>query len=107
MPLSLSDQARYLLAIDGEDRIVGGICYKSMEPEVAHMDGLVIVAPLRGNGLGGELLEDFSLRMKSMGVKVINTHFISRPFLRAHGFRLDEEWSGLVRFLEAEEAEEP
>jgi GNAT superfamily N-acetyltransferase len=99
MPLSLSDQASYLLAIDGEDRIVGGICYKTLEPEVAHMDGLVISAALRGNGLGGELLEDFSLRMKSLGVRTINTHFISRPFLRAHGFRLDEEWGGLVRFL--------
>jgi len=100
MPLSLSDQAKYLLAIDGDDRIVGGICYKILEPEVAHMDGLVVSAALRGNGLGGDLLEDFSLRMNSLGVKIINTHFISRPFLRAHGFKLDEEWGGLVRFLD-------
>jgi len=40
--------------------------------------------------------------MRSLGVKTINTHFISRPFLRAHGFRLDEEWGGLVRFLDSE-----
>ncbi len=100
MPLSLSDQSKYLLAIDGDERIVGGICFKVPEPEVAHMDGLVISPALRGNGLGGELLEDFSVRMKSLGVKAINTHFISRPFLRAHGFKLDEEWGGLVRFLD-------
>ena len=100
MPLSLSDQAGYLLAIDGEDRIVGGICFKVPDPDVAHMDGLVISPSLRGNGLGGELLEDFSLRMKTLGVKTINTHFISRPFLRAHGFALDKEWGGLVRFLD-------
>jgi len=102
MPLSLGDQARYLLAIDGDDRIVGGICYKLVEPTVAHMDGLVISATLRGNGLGGELLEDFSLRLRSQGVRTLNTHFISRPFLRAHGFRVDQEWGGLVRFLEGE-----
>ena len=101
MPLSLSDQSSYLLAIDGEERIVGGICYKIPEPQVAHMDGLVISASLRGNGLGGELLEDFGLRMQSLGVKTINTHFISRPFLKAHGFMLDEEWGGLVRFLDS------
>ncbi|MCJ7627672.1 MAG: GNAT family N-acetyltransferase, partial [Longimicrobiales bacterium] len=101
MPLSLSDQAKYLLAIDGEERIVGGICFKTLEPGVSHMDGLVISASLRGNGLGGELLEDFCLRMESVGIKAINTHFISRPFLRAHGFRLDEEWGGLVRFLDS------
>jgi hypothetical protein len=67
---------------------------------VAYLDGLVIAASLRGNGLGGELLEDFSLRMRTQGIRAINTHFISRPFLRAHDFRLDEEWGGLVRFLD-------
>ena len=102
MPLSLSDQANYLLAIDGEDRIVGGICFKLPEPNVAYLDGLVIAGSLRGNGLGGELLEDFSLRMKTQEVRVINTHFISRPFLRAHDFRVDEEWGGLVRFLDVD-----
>jgi hypothetical protein len=100
MPLSLADPARYLLAMDGEERIMGGICYMLPEPTVAHMDGLVISATLRGNGLGGELLEEFALRMKSQGVKAINTHYISRPFLRAHAFRTDEEWGGLVRFLD-------
>jgi GNAT superfamily N-acetyltransferase len=102
MPLSLGDQARYLLAIDGDDRIVGGVCYKLPEPTVAHMDGLVISSSLRGNGLGGELLEDFVLRLRSQGVRALNTHFISRPFLRAHGFQLDQEWGGLVRFLDGE-----
>jgi GNAT superfamily N-acetyltransferase len=100
MPLSLSDQAHYLLAIDSEDRIAGGICYKALEPTVAYLDGLVIASSLRGNGLGGELLEDFSLRMKTQGFRAINTHFISRPFLRAHDFSIDEEWGGLVRFLD-------
>lgn len=99
MPLSLGDQARYLLAIDGEDRIVGGICHKLLEANVAHMDGLVIAGALRGHGLGGELLEDFCHRLESQGVTAVNTHFISRPFLRAHGFRVDERWGGLVRFL--------
>jgi long-subunit acyl-CoA synthetase (AMP-forming)/GNAT superfamily N-acetyltransferase len=101
MPMSLGDQARYLLAIDGEERIVGGICYKLLEPTVAHMDGLVITPDLRGNGLGGELLEDFSHRLQSQGVYALNTHFISRPFLKAHDFQVDERWGGLVRFLES------
>jgi ribosomal protein S18 acetylase RimI-like enzyme len=104
MPLSLDDPAQYLLAIDGEDRIVGGICYKLLDDTSSHMDGVVISSGLRGNGLGGELLEEFALRMQAQGVRAINTHFISRPFLRAHGFVVDEEWGGLVRFLEEAEA---
>jgi len=100
MPLSLSDQARYLLCIDSDDRIVGGICYKILEPGVAYLDGLVVTLSLRGNGLGGEFLEDFCLRLISQGVRALNTHFIARPFLLAHGFRVDQEWGGLVRFLD-------
>jgi len=106
MPLSLGDQARYLLAFDGEERIVGGICYKFLEPTVAHMDGLVISGALRGHGLGGELLEDFTGRLESQGVKALNTHFISRPFLKAHRFRVDERWGGLVRFFKSKNQEE-
>ena len=106
MPLSLGDQARYLMAIDGEDRIVGGICYKLLEPSVAHMDGLVISSALRGNGLGGELLEDFAFRLQSQGVEALNTHFISRPFLRSHDFQVDERWGGLVRFFGSEDPED-
>jgi GNAT superfamily N-acetyltransferase len=106
MPLSLGDQARFLLAFDGEERIVGGICFKLLEPTVAHMDGLVISGALRGHGLGGELLEDFSNRLESQGVKALNTHFISRPFLKAHSFRVDERWGGLVRFLASQDQEE-
>jgi long-chain acyl-CoA synthetase len=102
MPLSLGDRARYLLAIDGEERIVGGICFKLLEADVAHMDGLVISEALRGHGLGGELLEDFSHRLQSQGVKALNTHFISRPFLKAHRFKVDESWGGLIRFLAPE-----
>lgn len=105
MPLSLGDQARYLLVIDGEERIVGGICYKLLEPTVAHMDGLVISDGLRGHSLGGELLEDFSHRLESQGVTALNTHFISRPFLRAHRFRVDERWGGLIRFLASDSEE--
>jgi GNAT superfamily N-acetyltransferase len=106
MPLSLGDQARYLMALDGEDRIVGGICFKLLDPTVAHMDGLVISEALRGHGLGGELLEDFSQRLESQGVKALNTHFISRPFLKAHGFKVDERWGGLIRFLSSSESGE-
>ena len=100
MPLSLSDQARYLLAIDSDERIVAGISYKFLEPTIAYLDGLVVALPLRGNGLGGEFLEDFCLRLVSQGVRALNTHFIARPFLLAHGFRVDQEWGGLVRFLD-------
>jgi GNAT superfamily N-acetyltransferase len=99
MPMSLAEQEHYFVVIDREERVVGGMCYKLMESRVAHLDGIAITGSLRAHGLGGELLEDFCQRMASQGIGIINTHFISRNFYIAHGFQVNEEWGGLVRFL--------
>jgi GNAT superfamily N-acetyltransferase len=102
MPMSLAEQERYFVVIDREERVVGGMCYKLMESNVAHLDGIAITGSLRAHGLGGELLEDFCQRMASQGIVIVNTHFISRDFYVAHGFQVNEEWGGLVRFLDDE-----
>jgi hypothetical protein len=104
MPMSLAEQERYFVVIDREERVVGGLCYKMLEPTVVHLDGIVIAASLKARGLAGELLEDFCQRMSSQDVHTINTHFISRDFYIAHAFHVDERWGGLVRFLEQESA---
>ncbi len=100
MPMSLAEQERYFVVIDREERVVGGMCYKLMEANVAHLDGIAITDSLGAHGLGGELLEDFCQRMASQGIGIINTHFVSRDFYVAHGFQVNEEWGGLVRFLD-------
>jgi len=98
-PISVAEQEKYLLVFDSDEQVVGGICYRSIEPTVAHLDGIAISNALKGRGLGSALLEDFCQRMDSQGIGIINTLFLSREFFKAHGFRLDREWSGLVRFL--------
>jgi hypothetical protein len=45
------------------------------------------------------VLEDFATRMTSRGYGLIKTHFFLRRFYQQHGFRLDNRWGGLVRFL--------
>jgi N-acetylglutamate synthase-like GNAT family acetyltransferase len=98
-PNIVSEQDRYIVAIDSQERIVGGVFYKLREETVAHLDGIVVAGPLKGRGLSGVLLEDFCSRMESQGVEVVTTHFFARHFYQAHGFRLDKAWGGLVRFL--------
>ena len=103
MSMSLSEQERYFVVIDREERVAGGLCYKLLEPTVAHLDGIAITRSLKAHGLDGDLLEDFCQRMGSQGVDTINTHFISRDFYIAHGFEVNERWGGLVRFLSESE----
>jgi GNAT superfamily N-acetyltransferase len=98
-PISVAEPEKYLLVVDSDNQIVGGICYRLVEPTVAHLDGIAISNALKGHGLGSALLEEFCQRMDSQGIRIINTLFLSREFFKAHGFQTDREWSGLVRFL--------
>ena len=98
-PNIVSEQDRYFIAIDGQDRIVGGVIYKQPEPTVVHLDGIVVGGPLKRRGISSALLEDFCSRMESQGVEVITTHFFARAFYLAHDFHVDKAWGGLVRFL--------
>ncbi|MFH1276960.1 MAG: GNAT family N-acetyltransferase [Candidatus Eisenbacteria bacterium] len=102
-PNIVSERDRYFVAIDAQERIVGGIFYKIMETGAAHLDGIVIASPLKRRGISGALLEDFCSRMEGQGVSVVTTHFFARPFYLAHGFHVDKAWGGLVRFLKATE----
>lgn len=104
-PNIVSEQDRYFVAIDAQERIVGGIFYKIMETGAAHLDGIVVSSPLKRRGISGALLEDFCSRMEGQGVKTVTTHFFARHFYLAHGFHVDRAWGGLVRFLHLPEEE--
>jgi len=98
-PNIVSKNDRYLVAIDGQERVVGGVFYKLHDPKVAHLDGIVVAASLRRRGISGALLEDFCSRMAGQGIEVVTTHYFARRFYLAHGFHVDKAWGGLVRLL--------
>lgn len=98
-PGTISEQDHYFIATDSQDRIVGGTSYKIQSKEVVHLEGVVVSTPLKGKGLGSALLEDFCIRMASLGIKVVKTHFFLREFCTSRGFKVDKRWGGLVRFL--------
>ena len=50
-------------------------------------------------GIAAAILQDFCTRLKTAGYETIKTHFFLRRFYQKQGFRLDERWGGLVRFL--------
>ncbi len=45
------------------------------------------------------ILADLCTRLGALGFKTIKTHFFLRRFYQKHGFRMDQRWGGLVRFL--------
>jgi len=101
MPLDVSARDRHFVAIDNQDRIIGGICFRFEEDPVVHLEGVVVYTPLQRWGIRGAMVEDFCQRMSDQKVAVIKTHFSSRTLFLSHGFHVDHRWGGLVRFLKA------
>jgi long-chain acyl-CoA synthetase len=106
LSMNLGQREKFLVLLDNDEEVAGGICYRMIDHSVAQLDGVAVLRSLNGRSLGGQLLEDFCSRMSSQGVRMVNTQFISREFYTAHGFRVNERWSGLVRFLRKEDVEE-
>ena len=98
-PKRISEQDRTYVAKDGQERIVGGLCYRMISRNVAFIDVLVVVSALQGGGIGEAMLEDFCGRMAGSGVTLILTHTYLPGFFLRRGFKEDKKWGGLVRAL--------
>ena len=98
-PKSISETDRYFVITDDAEQIIGGLVYRVLEDSVVFLDGIVVSRALAERGIAGAALEDFVTRMTSRNHRVIKTHFFLRRFYQQHGFRLDNRWGGLVRFL--------
>lgn len=90
---------------DPEERVVGGLCYRWEDSNVVYLDGIVVSAALVNQGLGGGLVEDFCVRMEAQGARWVKTNFFLRQLFSKHGFKVNQRWGGLVRFLGAGEAD--
>ena len=101
-PKTISEQDRFLVLLDRDEQIVGGLCYRFEPDGVVHLDGTTIQPFLANRGLGTKMLEDFCSRMENAGIHVVKTHFYLRGFYARGGFEVDERWGALVRFLHPE-----
>jgi len=98
-PKTISQQDRHYVLRDARERVIGGLCFRTMSASAAYIDGIVVASSLKGRGLGGAMLEEFGQRMSAAGVNVILTHFYLPGFFLHQGFRVDKRWGSLVREL--------
>ncbi len=98
-PKTISEADRYLVATDQAEQIIGGVVYRQIDNEAVFLDGIVVTQALMEHGIASAILADFCTRLTALGVKAIKTHFYLRRFYQKQGFRMDERWGGLVRFL--------
>jgi GNAT superfamily N-acetyltransferase len=91
---------RFLLILDEQDAVAGGLFYRSVEPGTVHMEKIVVGARHRGKGVGERLMESFLQRMRGLGQSRVTTGFFQPHYFYQFGFRLQRGFAGLVMDME-------
>jgi long-chain acyl-CoA synthetase len=93
---------QFLVAVDENGRVLGGLVYQSPEGDAVHMEKIVVAPSHRRHGVSEQLMEDFFRRMQGRGVRAVTTGFFRPQYFRRFRFRVDREHAGLVRILDDE-----
>lgn len=95
---------QFLVAVDENNKVLGGLAYRPAEPGVVHMEKIVVAPSHRRQGISEELMEEFFRRMRERGVRAVTTGFFRPQYFRRFRFQIDREHAGLVRILGEDEA---
>ncbi len=95
-------QDQFIILFDSKDRIAGGITYQLKEDNSCLLDGIVLASQFQSRGLGRAMMEDFIIRMQSLGIDIIKTTFFVEDFYTKLGFTVDKRWGLLVKILNKE-----
>lgn len=101
-PIKIDQNLKYLIITDDEDEetVVGGLCYKIQYMNIAQLEGIDIAKPYRKKELSRKLLEDFYKRLHTDGIKTLITYFYLNTFFEKFGFKIDNQWGGLVKLID-------
>jgi len=98
-PKKISKMDKHYIVTNSHKEVVGGLCYKMLDGEIALLDGTAVTSPLHGKGIGSAMIEDFFSRMGAQGVKMVKAHFLFGNYYLKHNFKVDKKWGALIREL--------
>ena len=86
----------FLLALDEDDALLGGLFYRRVGRDRAHMEKIVIARQHQGKGVSGGLLRELVRRLRARGVQVLETGYFRPDWFQKYGFRTEPASGGLV-----------
>jgi long-chain acyl-CoA synthetase len=101
VPKVISEQDRYYVLLDTQERVVGGICYQIQENRIVQIEGIVVAAALQSRGIGSAMEEEFCSRMANEGIAVVRAP-LPQKFYLSRGYQVNKRWGTLVKFISPE-----
>ncbi len=99
LAVTFTAEHEFLLALDGKDTVLGGVFYRWVSPERAHMEKLVVARKHRGFGVADGMMREYFRRLRARGATAVETGYFQPEYLRRYGFRTDPSSGGLVADL--------
>jgi GNAT superfamily N-acetyltransferase len=107
LEVTFEPEHRHLVAVDGNDVVIGGVFYRQVTPDRTHMEKIVVSRRHRGQGIADGIIRELSRRQRARGVRKLETGWFQPEVLARFGFRLDAASGGLVLDLDVAPPPEP
>lgn len=99
LPVDFSQEHEYLVALNENGRVIGGLFFMVEEESIVYLDKVVVSQNYRSRGLSRGIIEEFLNRMRNRGYKIIITGFLHPGFFYKFGFQIESNQAGLVKYL--------
>jgi GNAT superfamily N-acetyltransferase len=100
LAVSFTAEHEFLLALDAKETPIGGLFHRRIAPDRVHLEKVVVARRHRGEGVADGLMREFFRRLRSRGVRTLETGYFQPQYLSRYGFRTDPTSGGLVLDLE-------
>jgi len=104
LEVTFGAEHQFLLAVDGNDTVLGGCFYRRVSPERVHMEKVAVARRLRGKGLAEGIMRELVRRVRARGARTLETGYFQPEFLARFGFTTDPSSGGLALDLVAASA---
>ena len=99
LPGIFQPQHEFLLLINSNNQMVGGVYWKKIEEKTAYIEKIVIRYPYRKRHLSLKLLEELFNRLRDHRYKYVTIGFFQAGLFYKLGFQIDRKFGGLVKEL--------
>jgi long-chain acyl-CoA synthetase len=94
--VTFTAEHEFLLALDEDDALLGGLFYRRVGRDRAHMEKIVIARQHQGKGVSGALMRELVRRLRARAVRALETGYFRPEWFQRYGFRTDPASGGLV-----------
>jgi long-subunit acyl-CoA synthetase (AMP-forming)/GNAT superfamily N-acetyltransferase len=98
-PKEISDTDNHFIVIDENEKLVGGLTWRYLDPKNALLDGIVVTSSLQGRGIASAMIENLFASLSARGIRVIKAHFLFGNYYLKHYFEVDKKWGALIKKL--------